>query len=509
MTRLLLVFLLLLNPVWLLLNPLWAQDDPAPAYAKAVTAFNAGRFSEARDRMAALLAKHSDFFRGYDLYWNAIGRSEGEAARKDAILKALPRFESAAESARNEDYFQSYRQACVLLGRTDRLVTLQRDELAKFPKGAAAKKFRLDQARNEPDAVKAAALYQAYADDFSEDLVLSQQAAWNRFALMAEYSGKFDPGAVEAAGEDVESRTRKLASKFADPYRYVVEMELIAQRLAPKNPAASLAFARKALAYIQDNWNSSADFQESERYRLWPAMIDAYVSKKDWGAAIKLGSEFVRARNLGLISTRLVTEEQEVSARRRLAEALEKNGDRLLANEQLQIADGVSKGLFHKLRERQELATLRALRIRMKAPAFTLTNLDGSKTSLDQFRGRPVILAFWATWCAPCRPELKELQALRDRINAKAAIVAVSIRSEHSNVASFVAELGLSLPVLFGNRAVETAYDAQTLPKIYVIDANGNISYQLNSYESDGNFQARLEWMLDDVQAGKAEFTSK
>ncbi len=108
---------------------------------------------------------------------------------------------------------------------------------------------------------------------------------------------------------------------------------------------------------------------------------------------------------------------------------------------------------------------------------FTLTALDGSRVSLGSFKGKVVVLSFWATWCGPCKQELPSMQALYTKMKPRGLeIVAVDLGEEKNAVSRFVKENGLSFPVLLdSNFTVGSAYGANSIPTNYIIDKNGRI----------------------------------
>lgn len=118
---------------------------------------------------------------------------------------------------------------------------------------------------------------------------------------------------------------------------------------------------------------------------------------------------------------------------------------------------------------------LQALSPPIEAPDFALEDIDGDLTRLSDFRGRWVLLTFWATWCGPCRSEMPSLQRLWERQGADGlAVVAVAVGSDPGNAADFVHRNGLTFPVLLdqGDR-VGNAYRASSIPLTYLVDPEG------------------------------------
>jgi thiol-disulfide isomerase/thioredoxin len=114
-------------------------------------------------------------------------------------------------------------------------------------------------------------------------------------------------------------------------------------------------------------------------------------------------------------------------------------------------------------------------RIGQPAPAFTLTSddSDARTVSLAQFHGRPVIVNFWATWCAPCLDELPSLLALQRRM-PQLAIVAISQDQDAAAYRSFLLTYQVDLLTLRDpSMSVQHLYGTQKIPESYVIDRDG------------------------------------
>lgn len=109
---------------------------------------------------------------------------------------------------------------------------------------------------------------------------------------------------------------------------------------------------------------------------------------------------------------------------------------------------------------------------------FHLQNLDGEVVSLEDFRGRPVIVNFWATWCAPCRLEMPALQAAQEKYADEGLVVlALNDQESAADVAAFADELELSLTTLLDpDGIISGLYQVINFPTTYFIDADGVIT---------------------------------
>lgn len=115
------------------------------------------------------------------------------------------------------------------------------------------------------------------------------------------------------------------------------------------------------------------------------------------------------------------------------------------------------------------------------APA--LTDLSGHVTSLDRFKGRMMLVNFWATWCAPCRQEMPELNQLSQEVDRRVAVVGIAT-DEPADVNTFVKKLGIRYPIMIGNPDQVFAWSARLgntnegLPFSVLLDAQGKVLWQ-------------------------------
>lgn len=111
------------------------------------------------------------------------------------------------------------------------------------------------------------------------------------------------------------------------------------------------------------------------------------------------------------------------------------------------------------------------------APDFVLKSLDGSTVALGDFRGKPVLINFWATWCAPCLIEMPLLQDRYDRYAPDLTILAVNFNESEADVQSYVDELGLTFEVLLDPGGVVNGqvYRVLGYPTTVVVDREGLI----------------------------------
>ena len=109
---------------------------------------------------------------------------------------------------------------------------------------------------------------------------------------------------------------------------------------------------------------------------------------------------------------------------------------------------------------------------------FYLSDLDGNIIDLESFRGQPVIINFWATWCPPCRVEMPALQAAYEAHEADGLVIlAVNSGESYQQVDKFFAEFGLTFtPLLDSEGTITRLYNIFNFPSTYFVDEAGVIT---------------------------------
>lgn len=136
------------------------------------------------------------------------------------------------------------------------------------------------------------------------------------------------------------------------------------------------------------------------------------------------------------------------------------------------------------------------------APQFTFTNPGGGTVTSSQLRGRVIVLAFWATWCAPCGDELVELQHVYTRYstNSGVSIMAVDVawRGDTAKKArDFLTRRKITLRGVFDSGAAMEAFGVDALPVIVVIDRLGNIRMLHYGYDKSERLDDGLAKQID------------
>jgi len=116
-----------------------------------------------------------------------------------------------------------------------------------------------------------------------------------------------------------------------------------------------------------------------------------------------------------------------------------------------------------------------APRMGKEAPDFQVRTLDGTSVSLSDYRGQPVWISFWATWCPPCRAENPDIQEVYEKYQADGLVIlALSIGEETGTVQSYVERTGLTYTIgLDQDTAIAARYRIVGIPTHYFVDRDG------------------------------------
>lgn len=121
------------------------------------------------------------------------------------------------------------------------------------------------------------------------------------------------------------------------------------------------------------------------------------------------------------------------------------------------------------------------LETNQQAPDFKLTTLDGKEVKLSDYRGKKVILNFWATWCPPCKEEIPQMEKYykNQAKNENVEILAVNLTKsdkDENYIADFVKTYDMTYPVLLDKEGKQQEkYEIVTIPTSYFIDTKGII----------------------------------
>jgi len=115
------------------------------------------------------------------------------------------------------------------------------------------------------------------------------------------------------------------------------------------------------------------------------------------------------------------------------------------------------------------------------APELVLQALDGPAHRLADYRGRVVLVNFWATWCEPCRDEMPSMQRLKEKLAGRPfAVLAVNLDEPEARIRTFLSRMKVDFTVLLDpGRAAAKSWNARILPASYLVGPDGRIRYSV------------------------------
>jgi len=136
---------------------------------------------------------------------------------------------------------------------------------------------------------------------------------------------------------------------------------------------------------------------------------------------------------------------------------------------------------------------------------FDLEGLDGERIRLADFRGKVLLVNFWASWCAPCRQEMPELDALRQEFPPERfAFVAISDDVREADARKFVEDFGFTFPVALGKGKMRARYHYMGLPFTVLVDTEGRVVQRWAGYGEEPQMQAIRALVTAELERAEA-----
>ena len=132
------------------------------------------------------------------------------------------------------------------------------------------------------------------------------------------------------------------------------------------------------------------------------------------------------------------------------------------------------------------------------APAFSLTDIDGKPLTLASYKGKVVLLDFWATWCVPCQAEIPHFVEFQNNYAAKGfQVIGISMDDGPDPVHPFYQQYKMNYPVAMGSTQLAESYGGILgLPVTFLIDRDGRIAAKYRGQTDAGIIQQKLEDLL-------------
>lgn len=161
----------------------------------------------------------------------------------------------------------------------------------------------------------------------------------------------------------------------------------------------------------------------------------------------------------------------------------------------------ISVGCYNRLTQDYETQGVETEEKIEKATGFSVVNQKNETVKLYDFRGKPVVVNFWATWCGPCKVELPAFERLYKKYGEQVQFMMVNLtdgaKEKKEDVEAFVTKNKYKFPVFFDTkRSAYNAYSLYSIPKTIFVDAKGNLIKSHTGAMSESTIESYIKLLL-------------
>ena len=146
----------------------------------------------------------------------------------------------------------------------------------------------------------------------------------------------------------------------------------------------------------------------------------------------------------------------------------------------------------------QSAKPISVARIGTHMPDFCLNNLDGRKVCSSEFRGKTLLIDFWASWCGPCKTEMPAYEKFQERYASRGLIViGIGLSMDtRANLKKFAQKMGVHYTLLMGTMDVQNKFGLRGIPTTILVDKKGVIRKRTVGFDYPSKFEAALRRLL-------------
>ncbi|HBU69981.1 MAG TPA: TlpA family protein disulfide reductase [Elusimicrobia bacterium] len=148
----------------------------------------------------------------------------------------------------------------------------------------------------------------------------------------------------------------------------------------------------------------------------------------------------------------------------------------------------------------------------IKAPDFTLLDVNGKKVTLSEARGKVVFIDFWASWCPPCRASIPAVEKLYDKYKGKdVEFYGINLEGNTPAIRKFIEKNSMKYTVLFDDRKASAYYEVRGIPSFFIINKAGEVHSNYAGYDPEyvNHWDEAIETLLKEAAPKGSKTPSK